>query len=67
VAPGAIATPFHARTPPERLEAMRNTAPLGRIGEAQDCVGAFLFLASDELSGYITGTIIHVNGGMYMS
>lgn len=67
VAPGAIATPFHARTPPERLEAMRNAAPLGRIGEAQDCVGAFLFLASDELSGYITGTIIHVNGGMYMS
>jgi len=46
VAPGAIATPFHARTPPERLEAMRNAAPLGRIGEAQDCVGAFLFLAS---------------------
>jgi 3-oxoacyl-[acyl-carrier protein] reductase len=67
VAPGAIATPFHARTPPERLEAMRNAAPLGRIGEARDCVGAFLFLASDEFSGYITGTVIHVNGGMYMS
>lgn len=67
VAPGAIATPFHTRTPPERLEAMRNAAPLGRIGEAEDCVGAFLFLASDELSGYVTGTIIHVNGGMYMS
>jgi 3-oxoacyl-[acyl-carrier protein] reductase len=66
VAPGAIATPFHARTPPERLEAMRNAAPLGRIGAAQDCVGAFLFLASDELSGYVTGTMIHVNGGMYM-
>ncbi|HEX6396424.1 MAG TPA: SDR family NAD(P)-dependent oxidoreductase, partial [Steroidobacteraceae bacterium] len=42
VAPGAIATPFHARTPRERLDAMRNAAPLGRIGEAQDCVGAFL-------------------------
>jgi 3-oxoacyl-[acyl-carrier protein] reductase len=67
VAPGAIATPFHARTPPERLEAMKNAAPLGRIGEARDCTGAFLFLASNELSGYITGTIIHVNGGMYMS
>jgi 3-oxoacyl-[acyl-carrier protein] reductase len=67
VAPGAIATPFHERTPKERLEAMKNAAPLGRIGEAKDCVGAFLFLASDELSGYITGTIIHVNGGMYMS
>ena len=66
VAPGAIATPFHERTPKERLEAMKNAAPLARIGEAQDCVGAFLFLASDEFSGYITGTIIHVNGGMYM-
>jgi 3-oxoacyl-[acyl-carrier protein] reductase len=66
VAPGAIATPFHARTPKERLEAMRNAAPLGRIGEAQDCVGAFLFLASNELSGYITGNIVHVNGGLYM-
>ena len=40
--------------------------PLGRVGEAQDCVGAFLFLASNELSGYITGNIVHVNGGMYM-
>jgi len=66
VAPGAIATPFHAKTPKERLDAMRNAAPLGRIGETQDCVGAFLFLASNELSGYITGNIVHVNGGMYM-
>jgi 3-oxoacyl-[acyl-carrier protein] reductase len=29
-------------------------------------VGSFLFLASNELSGYITGNLIHVNGGMYM-
>jgi 3-oxoacyl-[acyl-carrier protein] reductase len=40
--------------------------PLGRIGEAGDCVGAFLFLASNELSGFITGNIVHVNGGLYM-
>lgn len=66
VSPGAIATPFHERTPPERLEAMQKATPMGRIGTAQDCVGAFLFLASNELSGYITGTMIHVNGGMYM-
>jgi 3-oxoacyl-[acyl-carrier protein] reductase len=66
VAPGAIATPFHDRTPKERLDAMRNATPLGRVGEAQDCVGAFLFLASNELSGYITGNMVHVNGGMYM-
>jgi len=39
---------------------------MGRIGEAQDCVGAFLFLASNEMSGFITGNIVHVNGGLYM-
>jgi len=66
VAPGAIATPFHARTPQARMDAMRDATALGRVGEAQDCVGAFLFLASNELSGYITGNIVHVNGGMYM-
>jgi 3-oxoacyl-[acyl-carrier protein] reductase len=66
VAPGAIATPFHARTPQTRMDAMRDATAMGRVGEAQDCVGAFLFLASNELSGYITGNIVHVNGGMYM-
>lgn len=66
VAPGAIATPFHARTPQSRMDAMRDATAMGRVGEARDCVGAFLFLASDELSGYITGNIVHVNGGMYM-
>ena len=65
-APGAIATPFHARTPQARMDAMREATAMGRVGEAQDCVGAFLFLASNELSGYITGNIVHVNGGMYM-
>jgi 3-oxoacyl-[acyl-carrier protein] reductase len=66
VAPGAIATPFHARTPQTRMDAMRDATAMGRVGVAQDCVGAFLFLCSDELSGYVTGNIVHVNGGMYM-
>jgi 3-oxoacyl-[acyl-carrier protein] reductase len=66
VAPGAIATPFHARTPAARMEAMKEATAMGRVGVAQDCVGSFLFLASNELSGYITGNMIHVNGGMYM-
>ena len=66
VAPGAIATPFHARTPPARMDAMREATAMGRVGVAEDCVGSFLFLASNELSGYITGNMIHVNGGMYM-
>lgn len=66
VAPGVITTPFHAATPPERMEAMRKTVPMGRLGTAEDCAGAFLFLASDSMSGYITGQIVHVNGGQLM-
>jgi 3-oxoacyl-[acyl-carrier protein] reductase len=66
IAPGVIDTPFHATTPPERMEAMRKAIYLGRIGQAEDCVGAFLFLASPAMSGYITGQIIHVNGGQLM-
>jgi len=36
------------------------------IGAPADCVGAFLFLASRELSGYVTGQVLHVNGGQAM-
>lgn len=66
VSPGVVETPFHRATPPERIEAMRKSVCLGRIGKPVDCVGAFLFLASNELSGYITGQNIHVNGGQVM-
>ncbi len=66
VSPGVIATPFHAATPPERMEVMRKSVLLGRVGIPADVVGAFLFLASPALSGYITGQNIHVNGGQVM-
>ena len=66
VSPGVIATPFHAATPPERMEAMRKAVSLGRIGTPEDCTGAFLFLASPAMSGYITGQNLHVNGGQLM-
>jgi len=67
VAPGIIATPFHERyTSPEMLDAQRRTVPMGRVGSPEDCVGAYLFLASPILSGYITGQIIEVNGGQLM-
>ena len=66
IAPGVIATPFHAETPPERMEAMRKAVQLGRIGQPEDCVGPILFLASGTMSGYVTGRILHVNGGQYM-
>ncbi len=45
---------------------MRKSVLLGRIGVPGECTGAFLFLASPALSGYITGQNIHVNGGQYM-
>jgi 3-oxoacyl-[acyl-carrier protein] reductase len=65
VAPGVIDTPFHAATPPERMEAMRNAVAMGRLGLAEDCVGPVVFFASG-MSGYVTGQILHVNGGQYM-
>ena len=67
VAPGVIQTPLHDRfTPPEVMEAFRASIPLGRLGIPADMVGAYLFLASDDLAGYITGQVIEVNGGMLM-
>lgn len=66
IAPGVIGTAFHAQTPADRMEAMKNSTQLGRIGTPEDCVGPVLFLASNALSGYITGQILHVNGGQLM-
>ena len=66
IAPGVIETAFHAATPPDRMEAMKNATQLGRVGTPQDCVGPLLFLARNSDSGYVTGQILHVNGGQYM-
>ncbi|HYP84048.1 glucose 1-dehydrogenase [Variovorax sp.] len=67
VAPGVIQTPFHDQfSTPQMLESFRATIPMGRIGTPDECVGAFLFLASEALSGYVTGQILEVNGGQYM-
>jgi len=67
VAPGLILTPFHDRfTSPELLEQLRKGIPMGHVGAPEDCVGAFLFLASPAMSGYITGQTIEVNGGQLM-
>lgn len=67
VSPGVINTPFHERfSTPEMLEGFKATIPMNRLGEADECAGAFLFLASEQMSGYITGQIIEVNGGQYM-
>jgi 3-oxoacyl-[acyl-carrier protein] reductase len=67
VAPGVIATPFQDRyTPPAMLAQLAAGIPMGRLGTPEDCAGAYLFLASPALSGYITGQVIEVNGGQLM-
>ena len=48
------------------MKAAIATIPMGRAGSADECVGCYLFLVSDRLSGFITGQIIEVNGGQLM-
>jgi 3-oxoacyl-[acyl-carrier protein] reductase len=67
VSPGVIATPFHERySTPQMIETMRQGIPMGRVGLAEECAGAFLYFASDRMSGYVTGQILEVNGGQFM-
>ncbi|MBZ0228286.1 MAG: SDR family oxidoreductase [Bauldia sp.] len=67
VAPGVILTPFHERfSTEEQMKAMVSGIPMGRAAPAEECVGAYLFLASGLLSGYVTGQVIEVNGGQLM-
>jgi 3-oxoacyl-[acyl-carrier protein] reductase len=67
VSPGVIMTPFHERySTAEQLATMQATVPAGRLGLPEECVGAFLYLASEQMSGYVTGQMVEVNGGQYM-
>jgi 3-oxoacyl-[acyl-carrier protein] reductase len=67
VGPGYIQTPFQDRySLPGQGAQVAGAVPLGRVGTAEDCVGTYLFLASEALSGYITGQMIDVNGGQLM-
>lgn len=64
VAPGLIDTDITAgKLGPEDKAAIAATIPLGRIGRAEDVAGVCLFLASD-LSAYLTGAVVDVNGGL---
>ncbi|MBF0540059.1 MAG: 3-oxoacyl-[acyl-carrier-protein] reductase [Nitrospirae bacterium] len=65
VAPGFIKTAMTDSLPDKVKEEMMGAIPVGRFGEAQDVANAVSFLASVEAE-YITGNVIHVNGGMYM-
>jgi 3-oxoacyl-[acyl-carrier protein] reductase len=65
VAPGFIDTPMTAGLPEKVKEAMLAQVPTGRFGQPEDVAETVAFLASEKAS-YITGQVVHVNGGMYM-
>lgn len=66
VAPGFIETNMTHVLPEAQKEALLSQVPLGRLGSAEEVAGTVAFLASEEAS-YVTGTTLHVNGGMYMA
>ena len=66
VAPGFIATDMTETLPEAQRAVLLQQIPLGRLGTAEEVAHAVAFLASPA-AGYITGTELHVNGGMYMS
>jgi 3-oxoacyl-[acyl-carrier protein] reductase len=65
VAPGFIATDIHRDMPADVKARFLSEIPLGRFGEASEIADAVLFLCSPA-ARYITGQILHVNGGFYM-
>ena len=65
VAPGFIATPMTDVLDDGQKEALLTRVPAGRLGTAAEIAASVVFLASDE-AAFITGTTIHVNGGMAM-
>jgi 3-oxoacyl-[acyl-carrier protein] reductase len=65
VAPGFIDTDMTKALPDAQRDALLTQIPLGRLGHSDEVAAAVAFLASPR-AGYITGTTLHVNGGMYM-
>lgn len=66
IAPGFIDTDMTRELGEQQVAALMQQIPLGRFGLPEDIASAVAFLASPQ-AGYITGTTLHVNGGMYMS
>ena len=66
VAPGFIDTAMTQRLSTEVKDTLQKQIPLGRLGTPADIAAAVRFLVSDE-AGYITGHVLHVNGGMLMN
>jgi 3-oxoacyl-[acyl-carrier protein] reductase len=66
VAPGFIDTDMTRALSEDQRSALLQQIPLGRLGDAADVAAAVAYLASPA-AGYVTGTCLHVNGGMYMA
>jgi 3-oxoacyl-[acyl-carrier protein] reductase len=66
VAPGFIDTDMTRALADEQKNALLSRIPVGRLGKPEDIAAAVAYLASPA-AGYVTGTVLHVNGGMYMS
>jgi 3-oxoacyl-[acyl-carrier protein] reductase len=66
IAPGFIDTDMTKALNDQQSAAILQQIPLGRLGQPAEIAAAALFLASSE-AGYVTGTTMHVNGGMYLS
>jgi 3-oxoacyl-[acyl-carrier protein] reductase len=66
VAPGFIDTDMTRALPDDQKKALLEQIPLGRLGTPQDVAAAVAYLASAG-GDYVTGAVLHVNGGMYMS
>ncbi len=65
VAPGFIQTAMTEAIPEKIREEMKKNIPLGYFGAPEDVANAVIFLASSD-ADYITGQVLHINGGMYM-
>ncbi len=65
IAPGFIKTPMTDGLSEEQVSKLQTSVPIGRLGEAEDVAAAVIYLSSSE-AGYVTGTTLHVNGGMAM-
>jgi 3-oxoacyl-[acyl-carrier protein] reductase len=65
IAPGFVKTAMTDKLNDNQKESIKSKIPAGRLGEASDIAYATLYLSSEEAS-YITGSTIHVNGGMAM-
>ena len=65
VAPGYVDTDMTTSLTDKARQMMLSQIPLGRVGTPEDIAAAVVFLASDQ-AAYITGQVLHVNGGMYM-